>query len=559
VSNSAIVRAVGKLRNRFGASFSALKGVFANPDLRRVQLAYAGSSMGNFAYGVAIAVYAYQHGGATAVGVVTAIRQVIAAGIAPFAASLADRFPRERVMLGSDLGRLVSVGATAALVVSHSPSLIVYVVATITTILGTIFRPAESALMPLLARSPEELTAANVSSSTFDSLGVFVGPSIAAFLLALSGPGLALAFNAATFAWSAYFIARVHTPSGVAPREGASHAGRGGLVAGFKAIAAEPRLRLLIGLYGAQCFVAGALGVFVVVIALKLLGLGTAGVGLLQAACGVGALAGAAVALSLVSRARIAADFAIGLLLWGMPLLLVGAAPTAIVAALALGVVGVGNTLVDISAMTLLQRATPPEVAGRVFGCLESVIVGSIALGALATPGLIALLGVRGALFAIGGLLPVLSILRWRSLGAIDEGAQVSPERLAGLRAVPFLAPLPLETVERLAGKLVDVTLPAGATLFEAGDRGDRFYVLHSGSLEIALPGETKLEEAPSFVGEIALLRDIPRTASVRAHTDSSLWALERDDFLDAVSGHSRSRASADELAVTRLGAVTAV
>src|SRR5712691_6019982 len=147
---------VGKLRLRFADSFSALKGVFANPALRRVQLAYAGSSMGNFAYGVAIAVYAYQHGGATAVGVVTAIRQVIAAGIAPFAASLADRFPRERVMLGSDLGRLITVTATAVLVSAHSPALIVYMIATITTILGTIFRPAESALMPLLARSPEE-------------------------------------------------------------------------------------------------------------------------------------------------------------------------------------------------------------------------------------------------------------------------------------------------------------------------------------------------------------------------------------------------------------------
>jgi hypothetical protein len=315
----------------------------------------------------------------------------------------------------------------------------------------------------------------------------------------------------------------------------------------------------LIGLYGAQCFVAGALGVFVVVIALKLLGLGTAGVGLLQAACGVGALAGAAVALSLVARARVAADFAIGLLLWGLPLLLVGAAPTALVAALALGVVGVGNTLVDISAMTLLQRAAPADVAGRVFGCLESVIIGSIALGALATPGLIALLGVRGALFSIGGFLPVLSILRWRSLGAIDAGARVSPERLQALRAVPFLAPLPLETLERLAGQLIDVAVPAGGTLFEQGDHGDRFYVLHAGSLEIVLPGETKVEEAPSFVGEIALLRDIPRTASVRARTDASLWALERDDFLDAVSRHSRSRASADELAVTRLGAVTAV
>jgi len=331
------------------------------------------------------------------------------------------------------------------------------------------------------------------------------------------------------------------------------------LIAGFRAIAAEPRLRLLIGLYGAQCFVAGALGVFVVVIALKLLGLGTAGVGLLQAACGIGALLGAAVALSLVARARIAADFAIGLLLWGLPLLLVGAAPTAIVAAVALGVVGVGNTLVDISAMTLLQRATPPEVAGRVFGCLESVIVGSIALGALATPGLIALLGVRGALFAIGALLPVLSLLRWRSLGAIDVGAGVARERVEALRSVPFLAPLPLETLERLAAQLVDVEVPAGATLFERGDRGDRFYVLRSGTLEIALPEQTKIEEAPSFVGEIALLRDVPRTASVRARTAATLWALEPDDFLDAVSGHARSRASADELAVTRLGAVTAV
>ncbi len=550
---------MGKLRSQFAESSSALKGVFANPNLRRVQLAYGGSSIGNFAYGVAIAVYAYQHGGATAVGVVTAVRQVIAAVIAPFAASLADRYPRERVMLVSDLGRLVSVGATAALVIWDSPALAVYVVATITTILGTIFRPAESALMPLLARSPEELTAANVSSSTFDSLGVFVGPAIAAFLMALSGTAAALAFNALTFAWSAYFIARVHTPAGARPRKRAAQEGKGEFVAGFKAIAAEPRLRLLIGLYGAQCFVAGALGVFVVVIALQLLGLGTAGVGLLQAACGVGALLGAAVALSLVARARIAADFAIGLLLWGMPLLLVGAAPTAIVAALALGVVGVGNTLVDISAMTLLQRAAPPEVAARVFGCLESVIIGSIALGALATPGLIALLGVRGALVAIGALLPVLSLLRWRSLGAIDEGARVPADRLQALRAVPFLAPLPLETLERLAVQLNDVQLPAGAPLFEQGDHGDRFYVLREGTIEIALPAETKVEEAPSFVGEIALLRDVPRTASVRARTDVSLWALDRDDFLDAVSGHSRSRASADELAVTRLGAVTAV
>jgi len=535
-----------------------MRGVYANPDLRRVELASAGASIGQFAYGVAIAVYAYEHGGVTAVGVVTAIRQIVAASIAPFAASLADRFPRERVMLASDLGRVTTVGLTTLLVTQHAPAITVYVVATVSTVLGTVFRPAEASLIPLLARSPEELTAANVSASTFESLGVFAGPSIAAFLLALGGPAAAFGFVAGTFAWSALFIFRVHASVGVADPARRRESSFGGLAGGFRAIAREPRLRLLIALYGAQCLVAGALGVFVVAIALKLLGLGTAGVGLLQAACGIGALLGAAVSLSLVSRARVATDFAVGLLIWGAPLLLIGAVPTAIIAAIALGVVGVGNTIVDISAMTLLQRAAPAEVAARVFGCLESVIVASLALGALIAPALISTIGVRGALLTMGALLPVLSILRWRSLGRIDLGATVPEERLAALRAVPFLAPLPVQTLEFLGARLEELTIAPGQTLFEAGDHGDRFYLLHEGSLEIVLPGETKIEEPPAYVGEIALLRDIPRTATVRARSAATLWALERSDFLDAVTGHARSRASADEVTVARLGAVTA-
>ena len=204
MSKSAILRPVRTLRSRLGQSFSAMRGVFANPGLRRVQLAYAGSSVGAYANGVTIAVYAYEHGGATAVGVVTAVRQVVAAVIAPFAASLSDKYLRERVMLGSDLARIVTVGVTTVLVASGSPSLAVYAVATCTTVLGTVFRPAEASLTPLLARSPEELTAANVSSNTFDSVGVFAGPAIAAFLLALSGPALAFGFVVAPFVWSAY-------------------------------------------------------------------------------------------------------------------------------------------------------------------------------------------------------------------------------------------------------------------------------------------------------------------------------------------------------------------
>jgi hypothetical protein len=268
-------------------------------------------------------------------------------------------------------------------------------------------------------------------------------------------------------------------------------------------------------------------------------------------------LLGAAVALSLVARARLATDFAIGLLLWGLPLLLVGAAPTAIVAALALGIVGVGNTMVDISAMTLLQRTAPVEVAGRVFGCLESVVIASLALGALVAPALIAVVGVRGALLTVGSLLPVLSVVRWRALSLIDDGARVPEERLAALRAVPFLAPLPLQSLEFLGERLEDVELAAGQTLFDRGDHGDRFYVLHEGALEIVLPDATKVERAPAFVGEIALLRDVPRTATVRAATEASLWALERADFLGAVTGHANSSAGANEIVVARIGAAT--
>ena len=535
-----------------------MRGVFANPGLRRVQLAYAGSSVGAYANGVTVAVYAYEHGGATAVGVVQAIRQVVAASIAPFAATYSDRFPRERVMLFSDLARVVTVGTTTALVAFHGPAVAVYAAATLTTSLGTVFRPAEAALLPLLARSPEELTAANVSSSTFDSTGVFLGPMIAAFLLAIQGPALAFGFVVVTFLWSAYFVARLRTPAGETAGEDEEDETPESFIAGFRTIAAEPRLRLLIGLYAAQCVVSGALGVLVVAIAFQLLHIGSAGVGLLQAACGIGSIAGAAVSLALISRARMAADFAIGLTLWGLPLVLVGAVPTAAVAAVALGIVGVGNTIVDISAITLLQRTTPSAVTGRVFGVLESSTIGAFAVGALVAPALLGLFGVRGALLSIGALLPVLSILRWRSLATIDKGAEIPEERLAALRGVPFLAPLPLHTLERLAGGLADVSLPAGATLFERGDAGDRFYLLREGQLEIDLPGETKVEQAPAFVGEIALLRDIPRTATVRARTEAALWALERGDFLDAVSGHSRSRASAEEVAVARLGTAAA-
>lgn len=554
-----------RVGGQLAESLAAVRGVFANPNLRRIELAFAGSAVGNYAFSVAITIYTFHQGGVAAVGIVTAVRQATAAAIAPFAASLSDRFRRERVMLASDTGRLACAGGIAVLVSTGTPAITVYALAVGASVFGAVFRPAEASLVPLVAGSPQELTAANVTSSSFDSIGIFVGPALGAFLIAYSGYTTAFALVAATFAWSALFVLRISSHVAAAPEtvtgedRGDEAGGLQSMLGGFRTISREPRLRLLIGLYDAQCFVAGALGVLIVATAIDVLGMGNAGVGVLQSACGVGAIAGAGVALTLVSRSRLGRDLATGLVLWGAPLIVIGAFAYPVVAVIALAVLGIGNTLVDISAMTLIQRTAVPEVAGRIFGVLESSIVASLALGALAAPALITLLGTRGALLVVGVILPVLAVVTSRQLAAIDDAAEIPQEQIAALRTVPFLTLLPLQMIEYLAGQLRQVELPQGATLFALGDRGDGFYILDRGTLEIDLPEGVKRETAPSFVGEIALLRDIPRTATVRAATDAVLWALGRDEFLAAVGGHARARGHADSIVVARLDAAGAI
>jgi MFS family permease len=444
------------------------------------------------------------------------------------------------------------VGIAAAAAALGSPAILVYVLAVFATVAGTVFRPAEAALLPTIARSPEELTAANVSSSTIDSVGSFVGPALGALLLTVQGPSVVFAVTAAAYAWSALCVARVKAPP-PPRRESRAAEDDGGVLAGVRAIRREPRLQLLIGLYGAQTLVAGALGVLVVVTALRVLGLGSGGVGLLEAASGVGSIVGAGVMLALITRGRLGRDLALGIFLWGAPLVLVGVLTNTAFAVLAWFVIGLGNTLVDISAITLLQRAAPPAVAGRVFGVLESVLVAGVAVGSLAAPLLVNSFGPRAALIATGALLPVLALLTWGRLRTVDAGARVDPEVVAALRSVPFLSPLPLHTLEYLGGRVTPVPLEEGAVLFRRGDHGDRFYLLREGALEIELEAEVKREAAPAFVGEIALLRDVPRTATVRAVQPCELLAVERGDFLDAVVNHSGSRGIAQDVVATRI------
>jgi MFS family permease len=524
--------------------------VFRSPGLRRIELAFLGSIIGIYANIVAVSIYAYHHGGATAVGIIMFARMGGAAVAAPFMAQFADRHEQRRVMLAVDLSRVGTLALIAASAAAGLPAG-VYAFAVLTSVISTAFKPAEASLIPRLASTPEELTAANVASSTFDSVGAFAGPAVGALLYAVGGPTLAFAAVSAAYLWSASFVARI--PKVEQPALPAhDQEDTGGFAAGFRAVRAEPRLRIVIGLYGAQTLVAGAYTVLVVVVALQLLDLGNAGVGFLQAATGVGAIVGAIVALGLAGRKRTAADFGLGLACFGAPLVALAALPRTWAAIVALALLGIGNSVVDISAVTLIQRTASPLVVGRVFGLVGAATVLGLGLGSVLTPLLLHLAGVRWTLATAGAILPLLSIAMRRALATIDSGAIVPEEQLAAIATVPFLDVLPAQKKEALASALERVERPAGTTLFSAGDRGDRLYILSEGTIEIDLPSGPKREDSPAFVGEIALLRDVPRTATVRVVADSTFWTLDGEHFLDAVSGHTRSRTSADTLLASR-------
>jgi MFS family permease len=529
--------------------------VFENPSLRRVQLAWAASIIGTWAYGIAVVVYAFEQGGATAVGVVGLARWLAAAAVSPFAALLGDRYDRRLVMVGSDLARVVLIGGAAVAAYTTAPPIVVYVLAALVGVAATAFRPAEAALVPTLARTPEELTAANVAASTIESIGIFGGPALGGILLAATSVGTVFAVTAGLLLWSAFLLTGIRPVAEAEPSEREDVSVVDELLAGFRTIARERRLRLLVGLFAAQTFVDGMLNVLIVVVALKLLDTGKAGVGFLNSAVGIGGLLGALAAAALVGRRRLAADFGLGIFIWGVPIALVAVWPNQVFALVLLGIVGIGNTLVDVSGMTLLQRSAPDDVLARVFGVLESLLLLTIGLGALVAPLLVNWLGTRGALIVAGALLPLLVVPAWPRLTAIDRAAHVPAEQLELLRSNAIFAPLPPTTIEQLADRLQEVRVPAGETVIRQGEAGDSFYVVDDGTLEVTVDGKPAqtLAKGDSF-GEIALLRDVPRTATVVAKTDAVLYALERNAFIGAVTGFAPSLSAAEAVIGMRLG-----
>jgi MFS family permease len=373
-------------------------------------------------------------------------------------------------------------------------------------------------------------------------------------LLSVNDSATVFAATAALLLGSVLLVLRIGISGepGVEPEESRMETA----LAGWRTIVSTPALRVVIGLFSMQTIVAGLVQVLVVVLAIELLELGDAGVGWLNGLLGAGATAGAFVVAAVAARRELSRYFALGLALWGLPLLLIAAWPAAVVAFAMLALVGVGNTLVDITGITLIQRAAPDAVLSRVFGAFEALALMAMGAGALLAPLLVSALGTRTAVLIAGCIVPLALVPLWRPLALVDHLEPPPTETFELLRSLPMFSPLGLPELEHLTRAARVLDLGEGAVVFREGDPGDLFYVITDGRADVESDGWTIRElGAGDFFGEIALLRDVPRTATVRALTPLRLLALERGTFLATVTGHAASAEAAGALVAARLRA----
>jgi MFS family permease len=519
-----------------------------NPGIRRVELAWGAAIAAEWAHFVALGVFAYDAGGTAAVGIAGLARLLPAALVAPFASTLGDRFRRERFMAWTAAVGALALAASALVFFTSRSEWLVFALAAVIGVSSTLFRPALQAILPSLARTPEELIAANGATSTIESLGTLIGPLLAGVLVTVGDPGLVFAAAGGVLAAGALLLAPLRV-EGRIQETAAREPARELVLGGFRAIWRGPQ-RLILALMATQGFVRGCLNVLIVVAVFRVLGAGDGAVGYLTAALGLGGLVGALGAMTLHSR-RLALALGVALIFWGLPIALVAARPSLAASMLLLAVVGAANSIEDVAGFTLVQRLVPDVALSRALGLIWGAAMGAVALGSITAPAVVAALGPRAAFVVVGGILPVVTVLSWQGLRRIDRNTRPPTTELALLAQVPLFEPLSIVAKEHLAGKLTHVHVEPGEVVVRKGETGERFYIVGDGELEIT-NGVRGTAHGGDFFGEIALVRDVPRTATVRATSPSELYALDREDFLAALT-HSAVRAAGDAVVDERL------
>jgi MFS family permease len=522
--------------NRAGSDTSKnIAAVFRNRSLRRALVAFAAFRPTESAQWIAILVFAYAHGGDREIGVVALGMLLPTALFAPFLAQIGDRVSRERALAFAYLAIGAAAGLTAASVALSMPSAAFYVFAALATIMISMVRPTHLSALPELAETPSQLTAANGLSSTIEALAIFIGPLMAGVLIALDGPAAVFAATSVVMLAVGALALAVHARAHITEQKDPV----GDALEGFRELRRRPGARLLLGFVAGQTMVIGALDVLTVVLAYSVLAMGPSGPGMLSAAVGVGGLFGAAATVTLIGRERLAPAFFIGVVVIGVPIALVAFANGPAAAVILLGVAGVGKSFFDVTARTLLQRSVDDDVLARVFGVQEGLAMAALAIGSVLAPIAVNRLGVETAFIVAGLTLPLIAALVFERIRSVDRSSALAdPRDVDLLRGTSIFGPLGPANLERVGRNLVPLEAAAGDVVITEGEPGDRFYLIEAGKVIVSKAGVDLATLGPGdFFGEIALLRDVPRTATVTADEPSSLRALDREHFLAAVTG----------------------
>lgn len=549
-----------------------LASVLRSRRLRRLELAFVLFALGEFGVWLAVMVYAYQHGGTTTAALIATLQLVPAAVAAPLIAGLTDRRGGPRMLLAGYALQALAVGATAATILFGGPRALAYAGAVVATTAVTITRPAQIATLAGLVETPDELTAANVLNAWADSGALLAGPALAGVLIAVDGPGLAMAGFAAGLVMATWLIARLRAPSQpasalTAPADRAAELG----AAGPSDRTASPKRMpewargtgmAVLGVLAAEYIALGALDVLVVVLAVRTLHLGASFAGYLDACFGLGSVLGAATAVRLVGASSLARPLLGAAIAWAVAYAILGIAPTLATGIALLCLAGVAHRTVDTAGRSLLARVTPLSRVGRVFGLLEGMTTAALAVGALLVPLLYAVGGIALTLIAIGALIIASVGLSLAPMRVVDQAAP-AVDGLRRLHRHPLFRRLSLPALEDLARDLVVHRTVPGERVVVEGEPGDRFYLIAQGQMDVSIAGRhvRTLGEGDGF-GEIALLRDVPRTATVAALGDGLLYGLGRRPFLNAMGteppsvqglpGHAEFRAAPAAGATTR-------
>jgi len=530
-----------------------VQALAGNRPLLRILAAYTLFTLIEYSVWLGMLVYAYSHGGATVAGLVAVAQLVPAAAVAPFTAAIADRRSPAVLLVGGYLAQAAGAAATATAILAGAP-VVAYVVVVIVAAAYTGTRPAQAMLLPSVAATPDQLTAANVLVGWVEAAGIAASGLMTGALIALGGVATVFAVCAGLGLGAALLVAGLRTAAFTPPSEGPAPV-LAGLAESLRLTARRPRVRLMLGLLTAQAIVAGALDLLIVILAVSVLGLSHAWVGYLSFACGLGSVLAATVSVVLIGR-RLGFPIVSAALLLSIALAALASDAGLAVTLALLEVAGASQTVLDVSNRILLQRSVPPQLIGQVFAILEGLQEAGWALGALLVPLLVYLGGSRLALLGVAALLPLAAAVGGRGLLRLDAEAPVPVVEIALLRSLPLFAELPGPTIEELAASLTPVELSANTVLIRQGDPGDAYYAIAVGELDVEQDGHfLRRCGRGEGVGEIALLHSIPRTATVVAHSAATVYELDREPFLAAVLGHPQTYGEASRIAGAHLAA----